>query len=58
LAPVFGLTTVRQDVAAQGVAAASTLLALLGLYDPSAIPDQTFPVELVIRGSTTAPAKP
>jgi len=34
------------------------LLALLGLYDPSAIPDQTFPVELVIRGSTTAPAKP
>lgn len=41
-----------------GVAAASTLLALLGLYDPSAIPDQTFPVELVIRGSTTAPAKP
>ena len=58
LAPVFGLTTVRQDVAAQGVAAASTLLALLGLYDPSAIPDQTFPVELVIRGSTTAPAQP
>jgi DNA-binding LacI/PurR family transcriptional regulator len=57
LAPVFGLTTVRQDVAAQGVAAAQTLLGLLGLYDASTIPDQTFPVELVIRGSTAVPAR-
>lgn len=56
LAAVFGLTTVRQDVAAQGVAAAQTLLGLLGLVKPELIPEQTFPVELVVRDSTAGPA--
>ena len=52
LAEVFGLTTVRQDVAAQGVAAAQTLLVHLGLLDAGTVPDQSFPVELVVRNST------
>ena len=56
LAAVFGLTTVRQDVAAQGVAAAQTLLGLLGLVKPELIPEQTFPVELVVRDSPAGPA--
>ncbi len=55
LAAVFGLTTVRQDVTAQGEAAAQTLLALLGLVQTATIPEQTFPVELVVRSSVAAP---
>jgi len=57
LAAVFGLTTVRQDVSAQGVAAAQTLLGLLGLVTPESIPEQTFPVELVVRESTAGPGR-
>ncbi|MBK8469575.1 MAG: LacI family DNA-binding transcriptional regulator [Candidatus Phosphoribacter sp.] len=56
LAAVFGLTTVRQDVAAQGTAAASAMLAELGLLDESFGGDRIFPVELVSRRSTGAPA--
>ena len=52
LAEVFGLTTVRQDVSAQGVAAAQTMLGLLGLIPVADLPDQTFPVDLVVRTST------
>lgn len=55
LARVFGLTTVRQDVIAQGVAAASALLAQLDLAPADRATDHTFPVELVIRRSTAAP---
>ena len=55
LAAVLGLTTVRQAVAAQGLAAAQTLLGLLGLVTPEMMPEQTFPVELVVRTSTGRP---
>ena len=56
MARVFGLTTVRQDVHAQGVAAAQALLAQLDLAPPHLAADHTFPVELVARASTAAPS--
>jgi len=55
MARVFGLTTVRQDVRAQGAAAATALLAQLGLADPDEARDHTVPVELVERSSTAPP---
>ena len=55
LAEPFGLTTVRQNVVDQGVAAAEALLAQLGLADPALAVDRSFPVELVLRRSTAAP---
>ncbi len=55
LAVVFGLTTVRQDVAAQGAAAATALLARLGLVDASLAGDRAFPFELIPRSSTAPP---
>lgn len=55
LSGVFGLTTVRQDVQAQGVAAAQALLAQLDLAEPHLAADRTFPVELVQRRSSGAP---
>jgi DNA-binding LacI/PurR family transcriptional regulator len=55
MAEVFDLTTVRQDVPGQGTAAANALLALMGLLDPSYAVDRTFPVELVVRGTTAPP---
>ncbi len=56
LADVFALTTVRQDVEAQGVGAAEALLAQLGLADPALATDRIFPVELIQRATTAAPA--
>ena len=50
-----GLTTVRQDVAAQGRAAAEALLAELGLIETRQRGDRTFPVEFVPRTSTAPP---
>ncbi len=55
LARLFGLTTVRQDVRAQGVAAAQALLAQLGLAPSEMASDRTFPVEFVKRKSTGPP---
>ncbi len=55
LSGVFGLTTVRQDVHAQGVAAAQALLAQLDLAQPHLATDHTFPVELMRRASTGPP---
>lgn len=57
LAVPFGLTTVRQDVAAQGRAAALTLLGELGVIPSRGHDDQLFPCELVVRSSTAPPAR-
>ncbi len=55
MAAVFGLTTVRQDVAAQGQAAAVAMLALLGLIDGEPELTVNFPVEMIVRRTTAAP---
>ena len=56
LAEVLGLTTVRQDVAAQGRAAATMLLAALAGHQPgwptSVAEELLLPTELVVREST------
>jgi LacI family transcriptional regulator, galactose operon repressor len=50
------LTTIRQDRAGLGAAAAGALLELV--EDPDAAPPaRTLPVELVVRGSTAAPRR-
>ncbi len=54
MAEVFGLTTVRQDVAAQGQAAAVAMLALLGLIDGEPELAVNFPVEMIVRSTTAA----
>ncbi len=51
LAMVFGLTTVRQDVAALGTAAGGLLLEALGSDDPQ-VEGRVLPTELVVREST------
>lgn len=59
LAEVFGLTTVRQDVAAQGHRAAELLLGMVldGVAEADVPPLSLLPVELVVRSSTgPAPA--
>jgi DNA-binding LacI/PurR family transcriptional regulator len=54
LSGVLGLTTVRQDVAGQGTAAARLLLRALTEEDDS--PEQiVLPTELVVRESTGPP---
>lgn len=56
LSSVMGLTTVRQDVDAQGDAAAKLLLgALLEGLPLSPTLDQVIPTELVVRASTAPP---
>lgn len=66
LSAVFGLTTVRQDVAAQGTLAAEILLRELALPEPAADEGETgvmptvseeviLPTELIIRESTARP---
>lgn len=54
-AETFGLTTVRQDIPAQGTAAALALLGELGVVTADHPHDQIVPVELLVRAST-APA--
>ncbi|NHA69600.1 LacI family DNA-binding transcriptional regulator [Phycicoccus flavus] len=56
LSEVLGLTTVRQDVTAQGRAAAALLLQALGEDPPAAPAELVVPTELVVRESTAAPA--
>lgn len=58
LAAVLGLTTVRQDVMAQGAAAAAIILGRLGYLDEQPEDTVAFPVELVVRRTTAAPADP
>ncbi|KGN33219.1 LacI family transcription regulator [Knoellia sinensis KCTC 19936] len=57
LSNVLGLTTVRQDVAAQGREAAEILLRALG-YGPSGggPTEVVVPTELIVRSSTAPPA--
>ncbi len=55
LAGPFRLTTVRQDVHAQGTAAALALLGELGVIARQDGHDHLFPCELVLRSSTAAP---
>ncbi|MEI2764256.1 MAG: LacI family DNA-binding transcriptional regulator [Dermatophilaceae bacterium] len=56
LAVPFRLTTVRQDVAAQGTAAARTLLGELAVIPRRQDHDHLFPCELVVRASTAPPS--
>jgi LacI family transcriptional regulator len=49
-----GLTTLRQDKAGLGTAAARALLALVETEDGPTTP-VTLPVELIVRGTTAAP---
>ncbi|EAP98848.1 transcriptional regulator involved in degradation (LacI family protein) [Janibacter sp. HTCC2649] len=57
LSSVMGLTTVRQDVAAQGREAAEILLRGLGVDTPGGRASQVVvPTELIIRHSTAPPA--
>ena len=51
----LGLTTIRQNIAAEGAAAARALLALLGILSRTAATDHEVPVELIVRRSTGAP---
>jgi LacI family repressor for deo operon, udp, cdd, tsx, nupC, and nupG len=51
LSEVLGLTTVRQDVAAQGRAAAELLLRAL-LDDDEPTDEVVLPTELIVREST------
>ena len=51
VAPVVGLTTVRQDVPAQGMMAARRVLQMLA-SDQTLVDSVTAPIELVIRSST------
>ena len=55
-AGIFDLTTVRQDVEAQGSLAGSLMLDALHGRAPTAVVDKVLEVELVVRGSTGAPA--
>jgi len=55
LAEVFGLTTVRQDVALQGRTSAEMVLRMLR-GESSTEPDVVVPHELVLRSSTAPPA--
>ncbi|MGL5864602.1 MAG: LacI family DNA-binding transcriptional regulator [Dermatophilaceae bacterium] len=50
LSSVLGITTVRQDVAGQGRAAAQILLRMMVADEPPT--DMVVPTELVVRGST------
>ena len=57
LSEVLDLTTVRQDVVLQGQRAGEALMRrLMGNGATSPI-DEVFPVELVVRGSTSPPSK-
>lgn len=55
-ADAFGLTTVRQDVDAQGRAAVSVLMRQLGAPNGSDTGETLFPTSLVQRRSTAPPA--
>ncbi|WP_307812487.1 LacI family DNA-binding transcriptional regulator [Phycicoccus sp. CSK15P-2] len=52
LSDVLGLSTVRQDVAAQGRTAASLVLGALGSGEPPETDDVVMPTRLVVREST------
>ena len=59
LSSVMGLTTVRQDVAAQGEEAAAILLRALGVTtEGGASTEVVVPTQLVVRHSTAPPAAP
>ncbi len=51
----LGLTTIRQNIADEGAAAARSMLALLGILSRSEAGDHELPVELVVRRSTGPP---
>ncbi len=55
VAEPLGLTTIRQNIAAEGAAAARALLALLGILSRTEATDHEVPVELVVRRSTGPP---
>ena len=55
---IFDLTTVRQDVEAQGRRAGQIMLDALHGLGPDTVIDEVLDVELVVRGSTAAPARP
>jgi DNA-binding LacI/PurR family transcriptional regulator len=54
-AEIFDLTTVRQDVEAQGRRAGQIMLDALRGLSPAATLDEVLDVELVVRGSTAQP---
>ena len=56
LSEYLGLTTVRQDVAAQGRAAAGWLLEALVAPEPLEPHHETLPTRLIVRRTTAAPA--
>jgi DNA-binding LacI/PurR family transcriptional regulator len=57
LSNVLGLTTVRQDVTAQGHLAGEILLRLLGVLTGEDLGTHVVvPTELVVRGSTAPPS--
>lgn len=55
-AEIFDLTTVRQDVEAQGRRAGHLMLDALHGRDADTVVDDVLDVELVVRGSTAAPS--
>ena len=56
-AEIFDLTTVRQDVEAQGRRAGQIMLDALRGRTPAASLDEVLDVELVVRGSTAPPTR-
>jgi LacI family repressor for deo operon, udp, cdd, tsx, nupC, and nupG len=57
-AEIFDLTTVRQDVEAQGRRAGQMMLDALRGRAGDTVIDEVLDVELVVRGSTAAPPRP
>ena len=57
-AEIFDLTTVRQDVEAQGRRAGQIMLDALRGRGGDTIVDDVLDVELVVRGSTAPPRRP
>ena len=57
-AEIFDLTTVRQDVEAQGRRAGQIMMDALRGRGSDTVVDEVLDVELIVRGSTAAPSRP